>query len=36
MYAKITYKGATGYVIGYLVNTPGDWKSFACLPVWKC
>jgi hypothetical protein len=36
MYAKITYKGATGYVIGYLVNTPGDWKSFAGLPVWKC
>ncbi|GAA1866298.1 hypothetical protein GCM10009736_37010 [Actinomadura bangladeshensis] len=36
MYAKITYKGATGYVIGYLVNTPGDWKSFAGPPVWKC
>ncbi|MFI0372457.1 fibronectin type III domain-containing protein [Actinomadura sp. 1N219] len=36
MYAKITYKGKTGYVIGYLVNTPGDWKSFAGLPVWKC
>ncbi|WUI02337.1 fibronectin type III domain-containing protein [Spirillospora sp. NBC_00431] len=36
MYSKITWKGKTGYVIGYLVNTPGDWKSFAGLPVWRC
>lgn len=36
MYANITYNGETGYIIGYLVNTPGDWKSFAGLPVWKC
>lgn len=36
MYANITWKGKTGYVIGYLVNTPGSWKSFAGLPVWKC
>ncbi|TDB81451.1 fibronectin type III domain-containing protein [Actinomadura sp. KC216] len=36
MYTKITYNGKTGYVIGYLVNTPGDWKDFAGLPVWRC
>ncbi|TMQ90302.1 hypothetical protein ETD83_36050 [Actinomadura soli] len=36
MYAKITYGGRTGYVIGYLVDTPGDWTSFAGLPVWRC
>ncbi|MEV4677415.1 MULTISPECIES: fibronectin type III domain-containing protein [Actinomadura] len=36
MYAKITWSGKTGYVLGYLVNTPGDWKSFAGPAVWKC
>ncbi|GAA4241955.1 hypothetical protein GCM10022254_72900 [Actinomadura meridiana] len=36
MYANVTYNGKTGYLIGYLVNTPGDWKSFAGLPLWKC
>ncbi|WP_141584190.1 fibronectin type III domain-containing protein [Actinomadura sp. WMMA1423] len=36
MYANITWSGKTGYVIGYLVNTPGDWKSFAGPAVWKC
>ncbi|RFS82701.1 hypothetical protein D0T12_24970 [Actinomadura spongiicola] len=36
MYANITYNGKTGYIIGYLVNTPGDWKNFSGLPVWNC
>ncbi len=36
MYAKVTWQGKTGYLLGYLVNTPGDWKSFAGPPVWKC
>ncbi|MFB4309110.1 fibronectin type III domain-containing protein [Actinomadura sp. GTD37] len=35
-YVKITWQGKTGYVLGYLVNTPGDWRSFAGPPVWKC
>ncbi|MEU8123098.1 fibronectin type III domain-containing protein [Spirillospora sp. NPDC049024] len=36
MYANITWSGKTGYIIGYLVNTPGDWKSFAGPAVWTC
>ncbi|RKS69021.1 hypothetical protein BZB76_6160 [Actinomadura pelletieri DSM 43383] len=36
MYANIAYNGKTGYIIGYLVNTPGDWKSFAGPPVRNC
>ncbi|NKZ06950.1 fibronectin type III domain-containing protein [Actinomadura latina] len=36
MYAKVTWQGKTGYLLGYLVNTPGDWKSVAGPPVWKC
>ncbi|MEV3921756.1 fibronectin type III domain-containing protein [Actinomadura coerulea] len=36
MYANITWSGKTGYVIGYLVNTPGDWRSSAGPAVWTC
>ncbi|MES9605159.1 hypothetical protein [Actinomadura sp. NPDC000929] len=36
MYANITWSGKTGYVIGYLVNTPGDWRSLAGPAVWTC
>ncbi|MBO2457397.1 fibronectin type III domain-containing protein [Actinomadura violacea] len=36
MYVNITYGGKTGYVIGYLVDTPGAWTSYAGPPVWKC
>ncbi|TYB42749.1 fibronectin type III domain-containing protein [Actinomadura chibensis] len=35
-YAYITYQGKKGYVIGYLVDTPGDWNSFAGPAVWTC
>ncbi|WP_433462524.1 fibronectin type III domain-containing protein [Spirillospora sp. CA-128828] len=35
-YAKITWQGKTGYVIGYLVSTPGDWNSYAGPAVWRC
>ncbi|MEU9844225.1 hypothetical protein AB0C69_34000, partial [Actinomadura sp. NPDC048032] len=36
MYVDITWSGKTGYVIGYLVNTPGDWRSLAGPAVWTC
>lgn len=36
MYAKITYAGKQGYTIGYLISTPGSWKSFAGPTVWEC
>ncbi|MGI5327881.1 fibronectin type III domain-containing protein [Actinomadura nitritigenes] len=36
MYVNITYGGTTGYVIGYLISTPGAWTSYAGPPVWKC
>jgi hypothetical protein len=36
MYANVTYNNRIGYIIGYLVDTPGDWRSFSGLPVWKC
>ncbi|WP_165950388.1 fibronectin type III domain-containing protein [Actinomadura sp. GC306] len=36
MYTKITWQGHTGYVIGYLVGTPGAWTSFSGPAVWKC
>ncbi|NYD51220.1 hypothetical protein BJY14_007203 [Actinomadura luteofluorescens] len=36
MYAKITWSGKTGYLIGYLVDTPGDWRSPAGPAVWTC
>ncbi|WP_433472923.1 fibronectin type III domain-containing protein [Spirillospora sp. CA-142024] len=35
-YAKITWQGKTGYVIGYLVSTPGDWNGYAGPAVWRC
>ncbi|MFA1538992.1 fibronectin type III domain-containing protein [Actinomadura monticuli] len=36
MYTNITWKGNRGYVVAYLVSTPGNWKSFSGLPIWKC
>ncbi|TDD73238.1 hypothetical protein E1293_31955 [Actinomadura darangshiensis] len=36
MYANITWQDKTGYVIGYLVDTPGEWTSFAGPKLWKC
>ncbi|NDU77226.1 hypothetical protein GWI34_32075 [Actinomadura sp. DSM 109109] len=36
LYANITWSGKTGYVIGYLVDTPGDWRSLAGPAVWTC
>ncbi|MEO3825152.1 fibronectin type III domain-containing protein [Actinomadura sp. B10D3] len=36
MYVRLTWQGKTGYLIGYLVDTPGEWTSFAGPPVWKC
>ncbi|MEU8306995.1 fibronectin type III domain-containing protein [Actinomadura sp. NPDC048955] len=36
MYSKITWSGKTGYLIGYLVDTPGDWRSPAGPAVWTC
>ncbi|MFB4314485.1 fibronectin type III domain-containing protein [Actinomadura sp. 21ATH] len=36
MYVKMTYGGETGYIIGYLIDTPGDWKAYAGLPLWRC
>ncbi|MEV0662874.1 fibronectin type III domain-containing protein [Actinomadura luteofluorescens] len=36
VYAKITWSGKTGYLIGYLVDTPGDWRSPAGPAVWTC
>ncbi|MEV5829515.1 fibronectin type III domain-containing protein [Spirillospora sp. NPDC052242] len=35
-YTKITYNGKTGYVIGYLIDTPGNWNTLAGPPVWNC
>ncbi|MGP4023263.1 fibronectin type III domain-containing protein [Actinomadura sp. 3N407] len=36
MYTNITWKGSRGYVIGYLINTPGSWKSHNGPSIWKC
>ncbi|MFD0684634.1 fibronectin type III domain-containing protein [Actinomadura fibrosa] len=36
MYAQITWNGKTGYVIGWLISTPGDWTSPAGPTVWAC
>jgi hypothetical protein len=36
MYVRLTWQGHTGYLIGYLVDTPGEWTGFAGPPVWKC
>ncbi|GGT83188.1 hypothetical protein GCM10010208_01970 [Actinomadura livida] len=36
MYTNITWKGYRGYVVSYLVNTPGDWKGFNGPAIWKC
>lgn len=36
MYTNITWKGKRGYVIGYLIKTPGSWKSHNGPAIWKC
>ncbi|WP_131733028.1 fibronectin type III domain-containing protein [Actinomadura formosensis] len=36
MYTKITWRGKTGYVLGYLISTPGGWTSYAGPTVWRC
>lgn len=36
MYTNITWKGKRGYVIGYLISTPGNWKNFNGPAIWKC
>lgn len=36
MYTNITWKNNRGYVIGYLVDTPANWKNFNGPKIWKC
>ncbi|MFI0349009.1 fibronectin type III domain-containing protein [Actinomadura sp. 9N407] len=36
MYLRMTYSGDTGYIIGYLIDTNSNWKSYKGLPLWRC
>ena len=35
-YTKIIWNGQTGYVVSYLVTTPGAWNSLAGPAIWEC
>jgi hypothetical protein len=37
LYDYVEYAGIKGYMIGYLVSTPGNpWQQFAGPPLWEC